>query len=121
MSMNFWVDRNGNNTLKGLPFPEGFPNSYGELDPDEMYPSQLPSDFILDFLAKYPEARRDFLILYPALTELEKNRVDPLYQRALTIRNMLEPNLVSDALVRRITAPIHTAGPRGGRGGGTHG
>ena len=71
---NFWINAQGQNTLKGVE---------GSLD----NPPRLPFYLIEEFLREYREARAGLRELYPLLNEDERLRLDPLYSNTSVMRD----------------------------------
>jgi hypothetical protein len=84
-----------------------------EGDPDN--PPKLSLDYIIQFLKVIPAARRDFELLYPNLTDEEKDRLAPAISSAYYFQRdyqVAEDNFQKN----QNTVGIHTAGPYGGGG-----
>lgn len=65
MSDNFWINRNGANTLKGS-------------HTNSLNPVVLPDIVILEFLKLYPKSRDDFYALFDSMLLEEQYRLQEL-------------------------------------------
>lgn len=102
MIENWWVEGNHN-------FLEGDPN-------DSSNPIVLEDDFIIEFLQSVPQARTDYLALFPTLSLGAQSRLNALIDAnpMVNLRTTDEQE-VSDQIQRSWnTAGIYTCGPRGG-------
>jgi len=69
---NFWINEQGQNTLKG-----------SETNP--LNPIIIPNENILEFLKQYPKARTDLFALLPSLDLDEQARLESLIEQHKTI------------------------------------
>jgi len=69
---NFWINAQGQNTLKGSPT-------------NPLNPIIIPDENILEFLKQYPKARQDLYSLLPILDLDEQARLEGLIEQHKTI------------------------------------
>jgi hypothetical protein len=98
MSDEYWFDNAGQNMLAGVAG-------------DESNPIRLPDDYIIDFLARRPEARASFERLLSTMLPAEQTRLQGLARSADATRST-DPNMRSDIFQSRMN------GVRVPRGGG---
>lgn len=102
MQREWWINNIGQNMLKGIP---------GDTD----NPAFLPDAYILDFLARIPEARNSFERLLPLLSSEEQSRLSQLKQSAFKHQNFLDPIVVADTIqAKQNRLGIRTVGKYGG-------
>ena len=101
-SVNFWVDDNGRNTLKGI---------LG--DPDN--PAVLTDAFIVNGLNRTLKAVEDFNKILPTLLPEEQDRLNALITENPLLVKTLPLESADDTLQRSFNAvPVYTLGRRGG-------
>lgn len=102
--INFWMTETGDNMLKGC-------------CGDEENPIKLGDCFIVDALQRNPRARTDFCLLYPTLSECEKERFDILMRdNPLLFKMITDCQSLTDKFQSALNkTPIYTAGRQGGR------
>ena len=101
---NWWIVEGNINYLQGDPN-------------DPTNPVRLPDEYIIDFLRNIPQARSDFNLAVPDLTQGERDRLFGLIE-ANPFLNFLQPDRqkINDDFQKRLnTQGIYTTGPKGGR------
>jgi hypothetical protein len=103
---NWWRDNTGRNTLKGVP---GDDTNRPILEPGE----------IVYFLGTVPQARFDYLRLFPTMLPEEQARLNEILDRHPFVKTKLleDPQTNADKFSQRLNkGPIRTSGRLGGTG-----
>jgi len=108
---NWWFYPNGLNALGGLDTWDAEEFVWVK---DSDNPAILDRETIVTLLRMIPAARLGFNLLYPTMTDDEKERLDAIYQDAKFM--VRDPKDIEDTFQsKQNKAGIYTTGPRGGK------